>query len=117
MQEALTGPGVCLLSVSQASDVREPGPRARYRGLEVRVARPRLRLEVVVINEALVQWAVGNMARAAATNDAQRLGDGDILIIPLDEHVRIAAVSQEERPDDKAYAGSLPPINLSDHGF
>jgi nitrogen regulatory protein PII len=117
VQEALTEPGVCLLSVSQANEVREPSPRALYRGLEVRTARPRLRLEVVVVNETLVSWVVDAIARVAATNEGRGLSDGDILILPLDECVRIAAARQEEGADAGACTGSLPPLSLDRRGF
>ncbi|HUL79436.1 MAG TPA: P-II family nitrogen regulator [Vicinamibacteria bacterium] len=113
VQEALDEPGVGLLAVSQAVDPREPCPRSFYRGLQVRLPRVRLRIEVVVVNEALVEWAKGAIARAGSSNDQDRLGAGDILVMPLDEHVRISRPAWDEAaPDDMEHGGALPPLEL-----
>jgi nitrogen regulatory protein P-II 1 len=113
VQETLHEPGVCLLAVSWAADPREPCARERYRGLEVRLPRPRLRIEVVVVNEALVDWAVGAIARAGSSREPVLQGDGDILVIPVDDHVRISAQPREEpASDDMAPAGTSPPFDL-----
>jgi nitrogen regulatory protein PII len=113
VQEALDEPGVCLLAVSRAADPREPCARERYRGLEVRLPWPRLRIEVVVVNEALVDWAVNTIARAASSPDAARQGNGDILVMPVDDHVRISARPRKEpASDDVAPARTSPPFDL-----
>jgi len=113
VQDALDEPGAYLVAVSEAVDLREPCSRGTYRGLPVRLPRPRLRLEVVVVNEAVLEWTVNAIARAGSTSDRERLGDGDILVMPLGEHVRISAKPLEEQPsDDAEYAGTLPPLHL-----
>jgi nitrogen regulatory protein PII len=113
VQEALDEPGVSLLAVSQAVDPREPCQRAFYRGLEVRHPRARLRIEVVVMNEALVEWAISAIARSGSSCDRERRGDGDILVMPLNEHVRISDRAWDEpASDDVESAGALPPLAL-----
>ena len=112
VQQALEEPGVGLVAVSQAVDPREPCPRSFYRGLPVRLPRPRLRIEVVVVNEALVGWTKGAIARAAASDERARLGDGDILVMPLDDHVRISKEACDEPEADDVEAGALPPLEL-----
>ena len=113
LQEELDEPGVGLVAVSQAVDPREPCARSRYRGLAVRLPRPRLRVEVVVVNEALLGWAVDTIARAAASGDGERLGSGDILVMPLDDHIRIPdRAPLEPALDDTEPAASRPPFDL-----
>jgi nitrogen regulatory protein PII len=46
-------------------------------------------LEIVVVNEILVRQTVEAIARAGSTDDSSRLGNGTILVTPLDEYVRI----------------------------
>jgi nitrogen regulatory protein PII len=113
VQSALHEPGVTLVAVSQALDLREPCPRERYRGAEIRVPRVRLRVEVVVVNEALLGWAVRSIARAAATGGGGRIGDGEILVTSLDECVSVADAARGEALDDESdLAEVLPPLYL-----
>ncbi len=88
VQASLDEPGVSLLSVIQAIDPRAPGQRESYRGLEVRLPQPRLRVEIVVVNEALVERTVDAVARAAAAGPGsrERTSDGDILVVPLERY-------------------------------
>lgn len=111
VQEALDEPGVGLVAVSQAVDPREPCPRSYYRGLPIRVPRPRLRIEIVVVNEALLGWAKGAIARASTSNERDRVGDGDILVMPLDDHVRISRQARDEPVADGVEAAA-PPLQL-----
>jgi nitrogen regulatory protein P-II 1 len=112
VQEALDEPGVGLVAVSQAVDPREPCPQSYYRGLPMRLPRPRLRIEVVVVNEALLGWAKGAIARASTSNERDSNGDGDILVMPLDEHVRISGQASYEPLADDVHAAALPPLQL-----
>src|SRR5262245_60728424 len=89
VQAALQEAGAALLSVSQVvGDGREPGFTEIYRGREVRVRRPKLRLEVAA-DETLVPRAVDAIARAAATGDPG--GVGNVFVMHLDECVGIPA--------------------------
>ncbi len=105
-------PGVSVLNVTRVADVREPSSRELWRGLEVRVPRPRLRLEVIVVNETLVSSTVRSISRAAATNGAGRVGDGDIVVMPVDDYLRLPVVEQEHWSEDEAAVDTLPPISL-----
>ena len=87
VQAAINESEARLVSVSQVA-----GGTARkgvYRGGVIRVPLPRLRLEIVVVNEMLVRQTVDSIARAASTSDLSRLGNGDIFVMQLDEYVRI----------------------------
>ena len=113
VQQALDEPGVGIVAVSQAVDAREPCAQAFYRGLPVRLPRPRLRLEVVVVNEALVEWAKAAIARAGAVAHPDRTDYGDILVMPLDEHVRVSrAPHGAPAPDEHEPVASEPPLEL-----
>ena len=113
VQEALDEPGVGLVGVSQAVDPREPCAQAFYRGLPVRLPRPRLRLEVVVVNEALVEWTKNAIARAGAVAHPDATGHGDLFVLPLDEHVRISRAPEDlPAPDEEEAAEPLPPLDL-----
>ncbi len=89
IQGALDEPGVRLMSVTKVADRQMPGLTGTYRGAEVRVPQPKLRLEVVVVNDALVQWAIEAIARAGSTGDSGHLVEGNIFVMPLVECVRI----------------------------
>jgi nitrogen regulatory protein P-II 1 len=96
IQGALGEPGVSLMSVTKVADTRMPGLTGTYRGGEVRVPQPRLRLEVVVVNDALVQWVIEAITHAGSTGDSRHLGDGNVFVVPLEECVRIPG--GESRP-------------------
>jgi hypothetical protein len=65
-----------------------------------------------VVNEALLGWAKGAIARASSSNERDRLGDGDILVMPLDEHVRISREACDAPVADDVQAAALPPLEL-----
>src|SRR5262249_32969025 len=89
VQASLQEPEECLVSVSQVvGNGRDPGFTELYRGREVRVPRPKLRLEIAV-HDAQVQGAVEAIARAGFTDDSGHLGRGNIFVMHLDEDVRI----------------------------
>src|SRR5262245_10177838 len=91
VQASLPEPEACLLSVSQVvGDGREAGFTEIYRGREVRVPRPKLRLEIAV-TDALVQGAVESITRAVSTgySGGGHLGNGNVYVMQLDGCVRI----------------------------
>src|SRR5262245_32753999 len=93
---ALREPEACLLCVSEVlGDRREPGFTEIYRGREVRVARPKLRLEIAV-SDGLAQGVVESISRAASAGVPGHLGGGKIFVMQVDGCVRI--------PGDRAEA-------------
>jgi nitrogen regulatory protein P-II 1 len=95
VQAALAAEEVCLLSVGQVlGDGREPGYTEMYRGRVVHVQRPKVRLEIAA-DKANAEAAVKAIVRAASTGDEWQPGDGMVLVLPLDECVRIC---DGERP-------------------
>ena len=91
IQEALKEPDVYLMYVSTVGDVRE-SILGRYRGSEYREPRPRLRLEVVVVNDLRVQDTVADIGRIACAPSSAGVGSGSIFVMPLDEWLYIPAV-------------------------
>jgi nitrogen regulatory protein P-II 1 len=89
VRATLREPEACLLSVSEVmGDGREPGLTESYRGREVRVQRPKLRLEMVV-TDALVPGTVESITRAASAGVPGHLGNSKVFVMPLDGYVRI----------------------------
>ena len=89
VQGALREPEACLLCVSEVmGDGREPGFTEIYRGREVRVPRPKLRLEIAV-SDALVQGVVESITRAASAGMPGHLGSGKVFVVQVDGCVRI----------------------------
>jgi nitrogen regulatory protein P-II 1 len=93
VQEALPEPDAYIMYVSPVGDVREP-ILGTYRGSEYREPRPRIRLEIVVVNDVVVQEAVEVIARVACSPNLERVSNGSIFVMPLDEWVRIIPADQ-----------------------
>src|SRR5262245_41343709 len=75
VQAALNDWDASLLSISQVlGDGREPGYREVYRGVEVRVRRPKLRVEITADD-----WCVDAVVEAIG-----RLSGGKVFVMPLD---------------------------------
>ena len=92
---ALENQDACVLSVCQVlGDGREPGYTEVYRGREVRVRRPKLRLEVMA-EDLLVEGVVEALARAAAPGGPWRSGDGQVLVLPVEASVPICERERE----------------------
>jgi nitrogen regulatory protein P-II 1 len=105
---ALEDQDVCVLSVSQVlGDGREPGYTEVYRGREVRVRRPKLRLEIVA-EDILVNGAVEALTRAAAPGGPWRSGDGQVLVLPVDASVPIC--EREREPATNGRRWPLSPL-------
>jgi nitrogen regulatory protein PII len=87
VQAAVHESEACLVSISQAADgVVRTGS---YRGGSITVPLPRLRLEVVVVNDMLLRETVEAIRTAGAANDTSRPGNGTIIVMELDNYVRI----------------------------
>ena len=92
IRAALEEPGVSLVGISQAHLIDGYAPRstATYRGVEVRVPHPRLRLEVVVVNDALVSWVLDAIVRVGHRDDSAPVNDAQVFVMPLDEPVYVS---------------------------
>jgi nitrogen regulatory protein PII len=88
IQEALADTEACRMSVGEVCDLRHQRSNV-YRGTEYHVSRPRLRLEIVVVNERLVREVVDAITRATFTSDSGRLGGEDVFVMNLDDWISI----------------------------
>jgi nitrogen regulatory protein P-II 1 len=104
VQSALEKQDADLISVSQVlGDGREPGDTEIYRGREVHVRRPKLRLEIVT-DDLLADGVVEAVARAAAPGSAWQSGDGQVLVLPVETSVRACAGGPEPAANDVSRA-------------
>jgi nitrogen regulatory protein P-II 1 len=87
VKDQLRSQGVAGMSVSEIRGFgRQLGQTEVYRGAEYRVEFvPKIRIEVVVDDEA-VDRVVATVEAAAHTGE---IGDGKIVVVPIDEVVRI----------------------------
>jgi nitrogen regulatory protein PII len=90
IQEGLAGPDACIMYVSQVGDLRA-SLRGIYRGTEYTEPRPRVRLEIVVLNDLVVPDIIQTITRIAYVPNAERLSYGSILVMPLEAWVQISA--------------------------
>jgi nitrogen regulatory protein PII len=90
VQAAVNGLETGMMSVSQVvGDAREPGYTEIYRGREVKVPRPKLRIEIVV-SDLLAQRVVQAIARTGSSGHEAALGDGSIFVMHLDNCIAIS---------------------------
>jgi len=87
VKDALNGVGIEGITVSEVKGYgRQKGHTELYRGAEYVVDFiPKIKLEIAV-NDDLVAKVVETIANTAKTD---RIGDGKIFILPLEEAVRI----------------------------
>jgi nitrogen regulatory protein P-II 1 len=87
VKDALTQVGATGLTVTEVKGFgRQKGHTELYRGAEYRVEfLPKVKIEVVVA-DPLVPLVVEAIARAAKTD---RIGDGKIFVLPVEETLRI----------------------------
>lgn len=87
VKDQLRSKGVAGMSVSEIRGFgRQLGQTEVYRGAEYQVEFvPKIRIEVVVDDEA-VDRVVATVEAAAHTGE---IGDGKIVVVPIDEVVRI----------------------------
>jgi len=89
VEATLHEPDACILSVSQVvGGGRESGFTELYRGREVRVPRPKLRVEIAV-SDALAAATVESITRALARGLPGHVGNGDVFVMQLDGCVRV----------------------------
>ena len=80
---ALPEPDAYVFYVNLVGDVRDPIHNS-YRGGHYTEPRPRLRMEIVVVNEMLLDEVVRAVLGAAVSD-----GGGNIFVVPLEDWVRI----------------------------
>ena len=90
IQEALNEPDAYIMYVSPVGDIRESVPGS-YRGLQYREPRPRIRVEMVVVNDLMVQETIDVITQAACTPNSNGVSNGSIFVMPLDGWIRIPA--------------------------
>ena len=94
VQDALEEAEASLISVSEIRYGR--GQRTGcYRGTEYRAMQVRLRLEIVQLNDLLVPDAIEAIGRAISGPASSNPGEGDLLVMELDEAVRLRARQYE----------------------
>jgi nitrogen regulatory protein PII len=105
VQEALKEPDAYVLYTSSAGDIREC-LTGTYRGSDYREPRPRVRLEVVVVNDLVVQDTIDVITQVACAPNPERISNGSIFVMPLEEWVRIPADQPRPtpNPDERIYS-------------
>ena len=95
VREALPEPDAYVFYVNLVGDVRDP-IHSCYRGGHYTEPRPRLRMEIVVVNEMLLDEVI-HVVTGAASSDKS----GNIFVLPLEDWIRIPggrSASSEENP-------------------
>jgi|SRR5215471_6393142 len=90
VRDALPEPDAYIYYVNQVGDVREP-VQGHYRGQSYLEPRARLRVEIIVVNEMLLDEVVDAVMTAASCGNADRVSSGNIFVMPLDAWHRIPA--------------------------
>jgi nitrogen regulatory protein PII len=85
VQEALSETEARLMSVGEVSDLRRPQANV-YRGAQYRTSRVRLRLEIVVEDQTLVDETVEAIARGAGSGSLGPWGGEDVFVMNLDDY-------------------------------
>jgi nitrogen regulatory protein PII len=93
VREALPEPDAYVFYVNLVGDVREPIHNF-YRGGHYTEPKPRLRVEIVVVNEMLLDEVVGSVLGATGSD-----GGGNIFVLPLEDWVRIPGSSKKTVDD------------------
>src|SRR5436305_8598907 len=89
VQRALSERDVYLMTVTDIRGCgRQRGLTEVYRGAEFQIRLlPKLKLEIAV-NDAFVEATIEAIVHSARTSDTGQLGDGKIIVLPLEDCVR-----------------------------
>ena len=90
IQEALTEPEAYIMYISSVGDIRET-ITGTYRGTEYAEPRPRLRLEIVVVNDLFLQDTIEVVARIACAPNPEGASSGSIFVMPLEDWIQLRA--------------------------
>jgi len=95
VKEALTAIGVEGMTLTEVKGFgRQKGHTEIYRGSEYTVDfLPKVKLEIVLADD-IVEKAVAAIVKSAKTN---KIGDGKIFILPVEEAVRIRTEEKGEK--------------------
>jgi nitrogen regulatory protein PII len=88
VRQALPEPDAYIYYVNQVGDIHEP-IQGHYRGQKYLEPRARLRVEIIVVNEMLLDEVVDTVMKAAAMNMEGHVSNGNIFVLPLDAWHRI----------------------------
>lgn len=98
VQRALAGRDVSLLSVSQVvSGGRDPRYTEIYRGRQITMRQPRLRMEIAV-SERMVESVLAAVAQAISGDDPESPADGEIFVMTLTECIHLGNGKREPAP-------------------
>ena len=88
VRNALPEPDAYIFYVNLVGDVRYP-VHGSYRGGSYQEPRSRLRVEIIVVNEMLLEEVVRAVMLAASSEDDDRGSGGNIFVTPLENWIRI----------------------------
>ena len=104
IQTALGENGAYVTYASETTDLREPVITA-HRGGRYRTFRQKLRIEIVVVNDLIVQDVIDAITRAESGGDSERITCENIFVTTLEQWVRIPAASPHPAPGREAVDG------------
>jgi len=88
VRSALPEPDAYLFYVNLVGDIRNP-VHGSYRGGSFQEPRSRLRVEIIVVNEMLLDEVVQAVMQAALAGSDDRGSRGNIFVLPLENWIRI----------------------------
>jgi len=88
VREALPEPDAYIYYVSLTGDVHNP-VQGNYRGGSYWEPRSRLRVEIIVVNEMLLEEVIRVVTIAASMNSGHDFTSGNIFVVPLENWIRI----------------------------
>lgn len=90
LKEALREPDAYVLHANLIGDLQEP-ILIFYRGGSHCEPRIRLRIEIVIVNELLLDEVLDVIFAAASSENAAQVSNGNVFVLPLEQWVRIPA--------------------------
>ena len=88
VRNALPEPDAYIFYVSLVGDVHDP-VQGHYRGGSYIEPRSRLRVEIIVVNELLLEEVVRVVTLAASMESGHGFSSGNIFVLPLESWIRI----------------------------
>jgi len=88
VRDALPEPDAYIFYVNLVGDVRNP-VHGSYRGSSFVEPRSRMRVEIIVVNEMLLEEVVRAVGKAASSESDDQGSGGNIFVVPLEDWIRI----------------------------
>jgi nitrogen regulatory protein PII len=88
LEAALAQIDAPVVYLSQVLDLTNKSTE-KYRGVDYRLPQTKLRLEMLVVNEALLEELVATVAVAAFGHASERWMKGNILVVPVAEWIPV----------------------------